>query len=160
SKPAEKYDMSAAKAYADHGYVLDRHFQTTATRETWTIDSEPVDIALLLPTQSGSYPLVVYFPGLGESSEAGRARPRGWAQAGYAVLSAQPNKYGAAVWSSSRARSGEFRDIAQDAFSVTSLASRTQFTRALLDEAWRRQHSAGSSVLSRIDMTRVAIIGY
>jgi len=159
-KPTEKVDTAAAKAYADHGYALERRFQTTATRDTWTIESEPVDIALLLPAQSGSYPLVVYFPGLGESSEAGLAWRQSWAQAGYAVLSAQPSKYGAAVWSSSRARSGEFRDIAQDAFGVTSLTSRTQFARALLDEAWRRQHNAGNSVMSRIDMTRVAIVGY
>jgi len=160
SKPGEKSDTSEAKAYVDHGYALERRFETTAQRDTWTIGSEPVDITLLLPAQSGSYPLVIYFPGLGESSEAGLAWRHWWAQAGYAVLSAQPSKYGAAVWSSRRARSGEFRDIAQDAFGVTSLASRTQFTRALLDEAWRRQHNAGNSVMSRIDMTRVAIIGY
>jgi len=160
SKPAEKYDTGAAKAYADHGYALERHFPTTAARETWTIESESVDIALLLPAQTGSFPLVVYLPGLGESSEAGLAWRQSWAQAGYAVLSAQPSKYGAAVWSSSRARSGEFRDIAQDAFGVPSLSSRTQFARALLDEAWRRQHNAGGSVMARIDMTRVAIVGY
>src|SRR5262249_22098716 len=106
------------------------------------------------------YPLVVYFPGLGESSEGGLAWRQSWAQAGYAVLSAQPSKYGAAVWASSRARSGEVRGIAQDAFGGASLTSRTQFARALLDEAWRRQHNAGNSVMSRIDMTRVAIVGY
>lgn len=103
---------------------------------------------------------MVYFPGLGESSEAGLAWRQSWAQAGYAVLSAQPSKYGTAVWSSSRARSGEFRDIAQDAFGVPSLTSRTQFARALLDEAWRRRYNAGSSVMARVDMTRVAIVGY
>ena len=160
SRPGEKFDTGAAKAYADRGYALEPRFETTAARDTWTIESEPVDIALLLPIRSGSYPLVVYFPGLGESSEAGLAWRQWWAQAGYAVLSAQPSKYGTAVWSSRRARSGEFRDIAQDAFGVTSLTSRTQFARALLDEARRRQHDAASGVMSRIDMTRVAIVGY
>ena len=98
----------AAKPHADPGYAPERRYQATAIQDTWLVQSERVDIRLLVPTQAGSYPLVFYFPGLGEAADAGLAWRQAWAQAGYAVLSAQPVKYGAAVWSSDRAHAGDF----------------------------------------------------
>jgi predicted dienelactone hydrolase len=159
-KPSGKSDAAAVKAHANAGYTPERRYQTTALQDTWLIESEPVDIRLLVPAQAGSYPLVFYFPGLGESPDAGLAWRQSWAQAGYAVLSAQPVKYGAAVWSSDRARVGDFLDIARDAFAAPSLATRTGLARALLDETWRRARSAQGTALGRIDMSRVAVAGY
>lgn len=158
-KSAVKPDATV-QAYADRGYAPGQRFETTATRETWTIDSEPVDVTLLVPAQTGRYPLVVYLPGLGESADAGLVWRKAWAQAGYVVLSAQSTRDGPAVWSSSRARGGDFIDIAKDAFGATSLAARTQFARGLLEEASRRNHTARDTAVGRIDMTRVAVAGY
>jgi hypothetical protein len=150
----------AAKPHADPGYAPERRYQATAIQDTWLVQSERVDIRLLVPTQAGSYPLVFYFPGLGEAADAGLAWRQAWAQAGYAVLSAQPVKYGAAVWSSDRAHAGDFFDIARDAFAAPSLATRTELARGLFDETWRRHQVTHDSALSRIDMSRVAVAGY
>jgi len=159
-KPDAGPDAAAVKAHANAGYTPERRYQTTALQDTWLIESEPVDVRLLIPAQTGSYPLVLYFPGLGESPDGGLAWRQSWAQAGYAVLSAQPVKYGAAVWSSDRARVGDFLDIAKDAFAAPSLATRTGLARALLDETWHRSRSAHATALGRIDMSRVAVAGY
>jgi predicted dienelactone hydrolase len=159
-KPSAKSDASAAKSRAETGYAPERRFQTTATQDTWLIASEPVDIRLLVPIQAGSFPLVFYFPGLGESPDAGFAWRQFWAEAGYAVLSAQPAKYGSAVWSSDRAHGGDFLDIAKEAFAAPSLATRTELARGLLDETWRRRRGKRDAALDRIDMSRVAVAGY
>ena len=159
-KPSAKSDTAAVKARAEAGYTPGHRSQTAATQDTWLIDSEPVDIRLLVPAQAGSYPLVFYFPGLGESPDAGLAWRQFWAEAGYAVLSAQPAKYGTAVWSSDRAHVGDFLDIAKDAFAAPSLGTRTALARGLLDETWRRRRNAHDTALERIDMSRVAVAGY
>ena len=161
SKPHGKLAAASSQPRVDPGYAPERRYQTTATQDTWLIQSEPVDIRLLVPiqTQGGRYPLIFYFPGLGEAADAGLAWRQSWAQAGYAVLSAQPVKYGAAVWSSDRARVGDFFEIAKDAFATPSLAARTELARGLIDETWRRQASHDPA-LGRIDMSRVAVAGY
>lgn len=159
-KPSAKSHVSAAKSRAATGYAPEHRFQTTATQDTWLIGAEPVDIRLLVPIQGGSFPLVFYFPGLGESPDAGLAWRQFWAEAGYAVLSAQPAKYGTAVWSSDRAHIGDFLDIAKDAFAAPSLATRTELARGLLDETWRRRRGKHDIALDHIDMSRVAVAGY
>jgi predicted dienelactone hydrolase len=159
-KPGARSDTSAAKARAETGYTPKHRYQTTATQDTWLIGSEPVDIRLLVPIQAGSFPLVFYFPGLGESPDGGLAWRQFWAEAGYAVLSAQPARYGTAVWSSDRAHVGDFLDIAKDAFAAPSLATRTELARGLLDETWRRRRGMRDPALGRIDMSRVAVAGY
>jgi hypothetical protein len=160
-KPHGGSAAAAAKPHANPGYAPERRYQTTASQDTWLIQSEPVDIRLLVPIQTagGSYPLIFYFPGLGEAADAGLAWRQSWAQAGFAVLSAQPVKYGAAVWSSDRARVGDFFDIAKDAFAAPSLAARIELARGLIDETWRRQVSHDPA-LSRVDMSRIAVAGY
>jgi predicted dienelactone hydrolase len=158
-KPATS-DASAAKSRAETGYALKHRFQTTATQDTWLIGSEPVDIRLLVPIQGGSFPVVFYFPGLGESPDAGLAWRQFWAEAGYAVLSAQPVKYGTAVWSSDRAHIGDFLNIAKDAFAAPSLAVRTELARGLLDETWRRRRGMHDIALDHLDLSRVAVAGY
>jgi hypothetical protein len=55
SKPAASDDAAAVEAYATRGY--EHHFETTTTRDTWTIDSEPTDVKLILPLHATSYPL-------------------------------------------------------------------------------------------------------
>jgi dienelactone hydrolase len=155
-----KPDPAVVKRYADRGYTPDRRYETTTIQDTWTVRSEVVDVALVVPSQAGTYPLVVYLPGLGESPNAGVLWRQTWARAGYAVLSAQPTRYGKAVWSSSAARAGEFFTIAKEAFSVRSLETRTQLVQGILDETSRRQRDARAPAFARIDMSRVAITGF
>lgn len=160
SKSVGKDDTAAVAAYASRGYTPEHRFETTTTQDTWTIESEPIEVTLIVPAPITSYPLVIYLPGLGESADAGQKWRQAWAEAGYAVLSAQPNRYGPVVWSSAAARSGDFLSIAKNAFGVPSLAARTRFARELLDEVSRRKRTASTGPMARIDITQVAVSGY
>jgi predicted dienelactone hydrolase len=159
-KSSSKLDPAAIKQYADRGYAPDHRYETTSIQDTWTVGSEVVDVVLLAPSPPGTYPLVVYLPGLGESPDAGLSWRQAWARAGYAVLSAQPVRYGKAVWSSSAARAGEFFAIAKDAFAVRSLATRAHLVQGILDQASRRQRDARTPAFARIDLSRIAVTGY
>jgi len=160
SKSGGSADDFALKPSADGGYVANRRYETMSTRYTWTMDEDAVDVSLLVPAPSGAYPLVLYLPGLGELSDAGLSWRQAWARAGYAVLSVQPTKFGPAVWTSNRARAGDFFDIAHDAFSVPSLAARTQVVRDALEQVSRRQHGANGTAFARIDLARIAVAGF
>jgi hypothetical protein len=115
---------------------------------------------LLVPSPPGTYPLVVYLPGLGESPDAGLSWRQAWARAGYAVLSVQPVRYGERVWSSSAARAGEFFAIAKEAFAVPALATRAHLMQGILDETSRRQRAARPPAFARMDLSRIAVTGY
>jgi dienelactone hydrolase len=137
--------------------VPGRHYETTATQDTWTLDGSLVDVTLMVPTSGGPYPLVLYLPGLGEACDAGLSWRHAWARAGYAVLCIQPKTVGRAVWASSRARAGDFVGIARDAFSVPSLEMRTQVVRAALARLSRRGRDAG---FAQTDLARISIAGF
>ena len=160
SKSGGSADDFALKPSADGGYVVNRRYETISTRDTWTVDGDAVDVTLLVPAPSGAYPLVLYLPGLGELSDAGLSWRQAWARAGYAVLSVQPTNFGPAVWTSNRARAGDFFNIAHDAFSVPSLAARTQIVRGALEQVSRRQHDARGTAFAQIDLTRIAVAGF
>jgi len=159
SKSDGSLDAVAVKP-SPGGYVVNRRYETMSTRDTWTVDGDAVDVSLLVPAPSGVYPLVLYLPGLGELSDAGLSWRQAWAQAGYAVLSVQPTRFGPAIWTSSRARAGDFFNIAQDAFSVPSLTTRTQIVQYALEQVSRRQHDARGAAFARIDLARIAVAGF
>jgi len=94
--------------HVKRGYAPDHAYATTATRETWTVDGEPIDVSLLAPSGDARHPLVVFLPGLGDAAESSLAWRKAWAEAGYAVLSVQPASEGSAVWKSEQARLGDF----------------------------------------------------
>ena len=159
-KSAHQADAAAVKQYTDRGYAPAHHFETAASQQTWTIGDETVDVVVTVPAHAGTYPLVVYLPGLGEPPEAGAAWRTAWAQAGYAVLSAQPRRFGTAIWSSSAAHAGDFYAIAKEAFSARSLAARAQLLQGILDEASRRQRGASGPTFARFDMSHMAVAGF
>jgi hypothetical protein len=159
-KSAQQPDPAVVKQYADRGYAPAHHYETAASQETWTVGSDTVDVVLVVPAHAGTYPLVVYLPGLGEPPEAGAAWRKAWAQAGYAVLSAQPTRFGPAIWSSSAAHAGDFYSIAKDAFSARSLAARAQLLQGILDEASRRQRGASGPTVAHFDMSHMAVAGF
>lgn len=159
-KSAQQPDPAVVKQYADRGYGPAHHYETAASQETWTVGSETVDVVLMVPAHAGTYPLVVYLPGLGEPPDAGAAWRKAWAQAGYAVLSAQPARFGPAIWSSSAAHAGDFYSIAKDAFSARSLAARAQLLQGILDEASRRQRGASGPTVAHFDMSHMAVAGF
>ena len=140
------------------GYVVESRHATVSARASWVVDGESVGVSLILPEGDQSYPLVVYLPGLGESSESGIAWRRTWAEAGYAVLGVQPASDGSAVWSSGLARLGEFGDIARQRFSAASLAKRVKLLGDVFTELAR--HQSDSPAFRRIDLSRIAVAGF
>ncbi|GAB3388481.1 alpha/beta hydrolase [Azotobacter armeniacus] len=73
----------------------------------WQVAGQAVEVSWLAPEQAKSAPLILYLPGLGEGSRAGAQWRRAWAEAGYAVLSVQPQPYRRAVYSRPEAQAGE-----------------------------------------------------
>lgn len=160
SAPPASPSAAASKQRSGSGYLGSRHDATASTQDIWRFDDQPVEVALLAPAQNGPHPLVIYLPGLGESCTAGEVWRRTWAEAGYAVLCAQPSALGEAVWSSERARRGDFAGIARDAYAAPALAKRVATMRALTRELRRRQEAGGETPYAQIDLTRVAIAGF
>lgn len=152
-------DMSESAFKPSHqpGYAAEQHYATRSIHESWLLDGEPVEITLLRPPGQGAFPLVIYLPGLGEPSSGGAAWRNAWAQAGYAVLSYQPVANGESIWSSARARRGEFADIAKEKFSQAALTKRLVLLRDLFEELDRR-HNSGE--LSGVDTSRIALAGF
>ena len=148
------------KHHVDRGYLTDVRRTTVSSHDTWTIGPDAVDISLMIPSGDEAYPLVIYLPGLGESSTAGLAWRRAWAEAGYAVLSMQPANLGPAVWSSELARAGDFQTLAKDRFSAHSLAKRLTILRGIFAELNRRQRDAGAGPFRHLDLSRVAVAGF
>jgi dienelactone hydrolase len=151
---------AALNARMHSGYVVDHRHPTESSRETWTIGGEAVDVSLMLPSDAGSFPLVVYLPGLGEASVAGAAWRRAWAEAGYAVLSVQLARMGEALGASELARAGEFRTLAAESFSSDALATRLGVLSGALAEVERRRARPDAGPFARIDVSRVAVTGF
>jgi hypothetical protein len=79
------------------GYSPVLNYDIESITETWQHDGQGIQITLLAPVVPGNYPLIVYLPGLGESSEAGKLWRVAWAKAGYSVFSVQPINIGDAL---------------------------------------------------------------
>jgi dienelactone hydrolase len=146
-----------AKQPSQPGYTAEQRYATTWQYEAWTLAGEPVEMTLVRPSGNGLFPLVIYLPGLGESSNGGAVWRQAWAQGGYAVLSLQSAANGEAILSSARARRGDFRDLAKEQFSNGALAKRLAILRSLFEELDRR-HNSGA--LDGVDMSRIALTGF
>jgi dienelactone hydrolase len=151
---------AALDRHVERGYHADRRYATVSARDTWKLGADVVDVTVIMPAGTDRFPLIVYLPGLGESSDAGAAWRRGWAEAGYAVVSLQAASVGPAVWSSELARDGAFRRLAEQEFSATSLARRLTMLSAALAELGRRGDSAADGLYRRIDLSRIAVAGF
>ncbi|WP_443692581.1 hypothetical protein [Pseudomonas sp.] len=106
--------------------------------ETWQLGRQSVDVAWLAPDTHERLPLIIYLPGLGESATAGEEWRNAWAQAGYAVLSIQGQYYGPALYSTSQAQAGVFRELAADRYSGPALRDRLATLQKVLTEVRAR----------------------
>ncbi|MFA5982746.1 MAG: hypothetical protein WC782_01920 [Methylococcaceae bacterium] len=74
---------------AQGGYQSRQFHALKTSHDTWHLDNITVDISLTTPDSPGVFPTIIYFPGLGESVDAGELWRQVWAHAGYAVISLQ-----------------------------------------------------------------------
>lgn len=152
-------DDSAERRLAERGYRPERHFGSESLRQTWFLEEDSIDMALLMPKDVGPFPLLLYLPGLGESADAGLAWRQQWAEAGYGVLSLQAEDLGPAALRSERARNADFQNLAREAFAQPSLQRRARLVTRVLAEVRRRQ-GAGQGPWTRLDAARPVLAGY
>lgn len=128
--------------------------------QQWVVKGEPLPIVLTLPAnEKTKLPLLVYLPGLGESAQAGAHWRYAWARAGYAVLSLQALAADANAWSSDLARQADFKALALQHQQPALLPARLRILEGAIAEA-RLRAANGDGLWSRVDLDRVAVIGY
>ena len=154
-----KHDTAARQDVVSPGYRPDRRYITTSLRENWQHGDTTMDVTLVTPSERGTFPLIIYLPGLGESAGAGVLWRNTWAEAGYAVLAVQPSTLGESVWASSQARSGDFQALAKEYYAPPALEARLKIVDYVIGEAKRRANT-GVAAYTALDMTRVAIAGF
>jgi len=125
----------------------------------WQVAGQTVEVSWLAPEQAEGAPLILYLPGLGEGSRGGVQWRRAWAEAGYAVLSVQPQQYGRAIYSSPEAQAGVFRPLARRSFAEPALAARIAVLDQVLAEL-RRRAQGGEPSLAGVDWQTLVVAGF
>jgi dienelactone hydrolase len=151
------------KDYADGGYSPSEHFATTTLEASWTVPASGrrISLRLTVPDKQGParYPLVLYFPGLGETIDDGAVWWSAWAQAGYVVIAVQAEDDDARVWQSAAARNSDFDGLVRSHFSAASLQQRLLDATYVLTSA-RSRAVSGDALLRHADFDRIALAGF
>ena len=140
-------------------YVSTEHTAVATSVDAWPIAGASVKVSLSTPRRAGAAPLIVYVPGLGESSEAGERWRSAWSASGYAVMSVQPRAEDATAWTSDLARAGDFSSLGHQRYAGAAMRRRLDTLAQVLAEAQRRS-AAGDELWQRVDWNRVAIAGF
>lgn len=155
-----KNPHEAVAAFAEKSYQSPQKTQSQGWDADFTVADQPVEVSWLAPVQSPTpAPLVVFLPGLGEGARAGLQWRRTWAEAGYAVVSIQPQQYGRGIYSSAEAQAGTFRGIAGRAYSDSALKGRIAAVQQVLNEL-RVRGQASDPQLAGVDWNNVVVAGY
>ncbi|HUJ88095.1 MAG TPA: hypothetical protein VLX30_14700 [Burkholderiales bacterium] len=159
--PAPPDPEPALQALAQSGYVSEPRYGTQALQETWDDGEQQLEVSFIAPAAPGAaeVPLIVYLPGLGESTGSGALWRRTWAQAGYAVLAVQPRRLTQRIWASPMAREGDFEALARNEFSSRAAARRIATLRFALDELARRAQT-GNPLYRLADRSTIVLAGF
>ena len=172
-----KIDASIAKG----GYTAVLNYDTESITETWQHEGQDLQVTMLAPLVPGNYPLIVYLPGLGESSEASKLWRIAWAKAGYCVFSVQPVILGEALKSTPKAipaksnswfskefdnstalkdvRNNDLRYVGRLYFSQEQLSKRISHVLWAYAQLTQRTQNR-ISLFARADLSKVVIAGY
>jgi predicted dienelactone hydrolase len=159
SHPTPRVSEASIREFAAKGYAAAEHDSVSTTSHAWTVSGRGVKIVLAEPVRPGPSPVVIYLPGLGESSEAGEQWRTAWASAGYAVVSVQLLDDDATAWKSEFARAGDFKALGHQRYAGTVMSRRVQLLADLVSEG-RRRSIAGEVAWQRLDWTKVALAGF
>jgi len=172
-----KIDASIAKG----GYSAVLNYEIESSTETWQHDNQGIQITMMTPVVPGNYPLIVYLPGLGESSETSKLWREVWAKAGYCVFSVQPIMLGDALKGTPKVappkssswfskdydntsaqkdiRNSDLRYLGHQYFSQEQLSKRINYV--LWSYAQLKQRNQNRlGLFARADLSRVVIAGY
>lgn len=146
------------KQFASRGYDSGIAYATSITKSSLNTGNGFCQITIIQPSREGKYPLVIYMPGLGESSDAGADMRNTWAKSGYVVLSLQPLDDDVNIWSSKAARRGDFTFIRHERYSTEVISERLNVLKNLIE--YMKQHvESGDPVFQHIDLSSIAIVG-
>lgn len=149
-----------AEAFRLSGYRAGPAQELQQWQATWSLSSGAVDVLLLqLRHVEQPLPVVLYLPGLGETARSGEAWRRGWAEAGYAVLSIQALEDGPAVYRSSEAQAGALQALHQRYFSSAARSLRLQRIHQALAQVVQRA-KAREAGFAQLDLQRLAVAGF
>jgi len=156
-------DDPEMRRYAERAYQPERRYLAETFSESW-LSSDPaapgdIPVSLTLPREAGPYPLIVYLPGLGESAEAGQAWRAAWVAAGYAVLSLQPTRFGAAALQGRYAKNADFTALARENYATAALNERLRAVGSVLLELDKRL-AGRTPPFDRIDPATTVLAGY
>jgi dienelactone hydrolase len=154
-----KIDQTKVQQFAARGYDSGIEYATSTTRLSPNIGNECCEITLVQPGREGKYPLIIYLPGLGESSDAGADMRNAWAKSGYAVLSFQALKDDESVWSSKAARNADFAYIRHERYSAGIISERLNILTKLIGYL-KQGIASGDAGLQRMDLSHIAIVGF
>ena len=140
-------------------YVPSRQLTAASTREQWRAPSGLLDLNFLIPEEAGTYPVIVYLPGLGEDANGGLLWRETWARAGYAVISVQPVKSGDAVRRLGHDDLVDLHGIGRRHFAKSDLDGRVAAIQWFISEL-RHRKAGGGSLTRKMDTDHLALAGY
>ena len=145
--------------FAGRGYDSGIEYQTSITRSAVDAGGGYFHFNVIQPVPEGKYPLVIYLPGLGESEDVAADLRNAWARSGYVVLSLQPLKKDAEVWSSDAARSHDYTFLRHQMYASATVSERLESLSILLGYL-KQQAAIDGPAVQRIDLSRIAIAGF
>lgn len=154
--PREKVPDATQRSFVEHAYAAGPSVAIRQSSQTLDGPDGPLQINLLAPRLEGSYPLVIYLPGLGDVVNSGEPWRKAWAEAGFAVLSVQDRQDGMPLLASEKARRGDIAGMVRDA---NSDARREIRVKELLF-ALAAAREAKEPMFRSIDFSRVTLAGF
>ncbi|GAB4063595.1 hypothetical protein [Uliginosibacterium sediminicola] len=115
---------AAQQSFLDKAYRTDLPLHLESHRSSLNGPHGTIYTEMTAPRDGGNYPIVIYLPGLAESTSDGISWRSALAEAGYAVLSIQAQGDGSALLASDLARAGDFNQIGRQAFRAEALQQR------------------------------------
>jgi dienelactone hydrolase len=156
---APAVDQDKLKQFVARGYDSGIDYSTKTIRSSLRSGNKILPVSITEPGRQGKYPLVIYLPGLGGSSDSAPDLRSAWAKSGFVIVSLQPLSDDAQVWSSDAARSGDFSYIKHERYSSKAVSDRLDMLSGLVNEL-ERAVSSGAPGLGSIDLSRVALAGF
>jgi len=159
SSKAFKVDEARVKEFSRHGYDSGIDYEISTSKLLLKVENEFKQVSVAQPIRNGKYPLIIYLPGLGESSDAGKGMRNTWARSGYVVLAIQPLKEDEDIWTSGPALRADFSNIRHERYSSEAISSRLDVLAKLL-EYIKQSALSGEGTLDHVDLAQIAVVGF
>lgn len=126
-------------------------------KEQWKNGARTLDILFVAPEEPGTYPLVVYLPGLGQDAGSAPLWREAWVKGGFAVLVIQNTRDAIALSHLNAADRHDLKSIGHEHCNLKSLEGRiSDVTSALQSLDERRREGKIPFTQARADQTAMA----